>query len=303
MTSDNDINTHDSAKRFGDMLKEARESAGYSLERAAMSTRISVGFIDALEKEKFNLLPGEIFGRGFLRNLCRAYGCDAKALLDAYDIATGQVSAPQEASTVEVSTPAKTPKPPKAIKVSRKLKASDIVPQDLGPLWQKAKPWAISIPIAALLVLGLRQAYQYAAKRSAEIAEKAAENQATAVAEQAPETPAAPVEAAAPAPVAAEPSATIKGEGVEAVTLTVAEPVTISFTRDKDRQLTEQFTAGVYKLQFNEQLKLYVHDTSLVDIKFKDQTIPNAKNKGEKRFMTFAVSEEAIAKKGEKVKL
>src|SRR4051812_14423241 len=74
-----------SPKSFGASLREARELAGFSVERAAMSTRISAAFIDSLENQSFKVLPGEIFGRGFVRNLCRAYGCDSKALIASYN--------------------------------------------------------------------------------------------------------------------------------------------------------------------------------------------------------------------------
>ena len=63
--------------RFGAIFRAARESSGFTVERAAMATRISQPFIEALERDDFDKLPGAVFGRGFIRNLyhksCKDY--------------------------------------------------------------------------------------------------------------------------------------------------------------------------------------------------------------------------------------
>ena len=71
--------------RFGDMMRVAREKAGYSVEWVAMSTRISFQFVQAMEDGRLEDLPGEVFGRGFIRNLCKIYNEDEKLFLDAYE--------------------------------------------------------------------------------------------------------------------------------------------------------------------------------------------------------------------------
>ncbi|MDQ3231390.1 MAG: helix-turn-helix domain-containing protein, partial [Pseudobdellovibrionaceae bacterium] len=70
---------------FGAILKAAREQSGFSIERAAMATRISPPFVEALERGDVAKLPGAVFGRGFIRNLCKVYGVDPAEVLGAFE--------------------------------------------------------------------------------------------------------------------------------------------------------------------------------------------------------------------------
>lgn len=71
--------------KLGEMLKESRENSGYSIERVATATRISHPFIEALESGQLQKLPAEVFGRGFIRNLCKIYNEDPKPLLATFE--------------------------------------------------------------------------------------------------------------------------------------------------------------------------------------------------------------------------
>ena len=72
-TNDSEINTSDAQEqisKLGSMLTELRERCGYSIERAAVATRISPPFIQALEKGELVEFPGNVFGRGFIHPTC-----------------------------------------------------------------------------------------------------------------------------------------------------------------------------------------------------------------------------------------
>ena len=49
---------------IGQILKNAREKKGLSIEELEASTRIVAKFIKALENEDFDALPGEIYVKG-----------------------------------------------------------------------------------------------------------------------------------------------------------------------------------------------------------------------------------------------
>src|SRR5690349_16815994 len=57
------LETHVSS--FGKQLKQEREQRGISLEDISQSTKISTRFLQALEGDHFNQLPGGIFNKGF----------------------------------------------------------------------------------------------------------------------------------------------------------------------------------------------------------------------------------------------
>jgi cytoskeleton protein RodZ len=80
---------------FGEHLKREREMRGVSLDEIAAATRISTRFLEALELEAWNRLPGGVFNRGFVRTVARFLGLEEEALLAEYSLATGK---PESAS-------------------------------------------------------------------------------------------------------------------------------------------------------------------------------------------------------------
>lgn len=63
---------------FGTRMKRAREERGVSLRQIADSTKISVGFLEALERNDIGRLPGGIFSRSFVRAYAMEIGVDAE---------------------------------------------------------------------------------------------------------------------------------------------------------------------------------------------------------------------------------
>lgn len=63
----------------GERLREARERQKVSLHAIAEKTNISVRFLDAIEKNQFDKLPGGIFTRGFIRSYAAQVGLDPDA--------------------------------------------------------------------------------------------------------------------------------------------------------------------------------------------------------------------------------
>jgi cytoskeletal protein RodZ len=73
---------------FGEHLKREREMRGVSLEEISSATRISLRFLEALEREQWNLLPGGIFNRGFIRAIAHFLGLNEEDLIAEYALAT-----------------------------------------------------------------------------------------------------------------------------------------------------------------------------------------------------------------------
>ncbi len=68
----------------GSALKRAREVRGLSLDEAARDTRLRVDQLDALEREEFDVLPGEVYVRASLRTYASYLGLDPDELVLAY---------------------------------------------------------------------------------------------------------------------------------------------------------------------------------------------------------------------------
>ncbi len=98
---------------FGERLKRERELREVSLEEISSATRIARRFLEALENEQWDKLPGGVFGRGFVRSIARYLGLNEEDLLSEYDLVRGESSTPAPPKSEE-----RIPAPPKWIPVA-----------------------------------------------------------------------------------------------------------------------------------------------------------------------------------------
>lgn len=84
---------------FGSHLKHEREMRGISLEEIAASTKIQIRYLQALENNQFDQLPGTVFIKGFVRSYAKTIGCNADDLISVYDESIG--SPQQDAGQIE----------------------------------------------------------------------------------------------------------------------------------------------------------------------------------------------------------
>jgi transcriptional regulator with XRE-family HTH domain len=97
---------------LGQILREARETKGFSLAEVQERIRINAKFLKALENGEYETLPTPIHVRGFLRNYARFLGLDPQPLLDRYELNQRHRLAPVMAMTENDITP-RTPLPPR----------------------------------------------------------------------------------------------------------------------------------------------------------------------------------------------
>lgn len=70
--------------KIGSIIREKRQSRGWSLDRAADDTNISVRFLSKIENDDFTGFPGEPYVVGFIRNYAEYLGLDGEALIALY---------------------------------------------------------------------------------------------------------------------------------------------------------------------------------------------------------------------------
>jgi cytoskeletal protein RodZ len=87
---------------FGENLRRAREARNITLQEIAASTKIGTRALQALEDERFELLPGGIFNKGFVRSYARYVGLDEEQAVADYVIAAKVV--PPEVDIQALST-------------------------------------------------------------------------------------------------------------------------------------------------------------------------------------------------------
>lgn len=91
---------------FGDHLKREREMRGVSLDEICAATRISVRFLEALESEHWEVLPGGVFNRGFVRAVSRFLGLDEEGMVAEYAMAMSEHNPPPAWSRPPAPPPA-----------------------------------------------------------------------------------------------------------------------------------------------------------------------------------------------------
>ncbi|QPJ65109.1 MAG: helix-turn-helix domain-containing protein [Candidatus Nitrohelix vancouverensis] len=76
---------------FGSYLKKERELRGVPLEEIAGATKVHIQFLRAIEDNKLDQLPGEVFIKGYIRSYAKAIGSDVDEVLNVYDEAIGKL--------------------------------------------------------------------------------------------------------------------------------------------------------------------------------------------------------------------
>ena len=80
---------------FGDNLRRERDLRGVSLREIAEGTKISVRFLQALEEDRLDVLPGGLFPRAFVRQYALFLGLDPEKLVTDFVAAHGEPPAPE----------------------------------------------------------------------------------------------------------------------------------------------------------------------------------------------------------------
>jgi cytoskeleton protein RodZ len=70
---------------IGTSLREARARRGIDLVRAEADTKIRAKYLQALEDERFEILPAETYVKGFLRTYAEYLGLDGHLYVDEYN--------------------------------------------------------------------------------------------------------------------------------------------------------------------------------------------------------------------------
>lgn len=84
---------------IGKSLKEARTARKLSLEEVEEETKIRRKYLQALENEQYDVLPGQVYAKAFLKNYARFLNLDIEEVMQAYNQSSTKEE-PQEQDNV-----------------------------------------------------------------------------------------------------------------------------------------------------------------------------------------------------------
>jgi len=70
-------------EKIGESLRQAREAKNISIEDIVNETKIRSRYIEALEAEEWDIFPGQVYLKAFLKSYCHVLGIDEKPYLEA----------------------------------------------------------------------------------------------------------------------------------------------------------------------------------------------------------------------------
>ncbi len=251
---------------FGNNFKKAREAMGLTLEQIATETRIRTRFLEAIEQEDFQLLPGGIFGRGFVRSYAERLGLDTEKAVSNFERLSNYRD-PSMMDDLRVSTR-------RSNKVSRAL-----------------YPIAIGTLIILIVVV-------YMATRGSNMAVNASQAPAAVVAPPSPSpSPALP---SPPPPVAVEPTpANVEPPPAPGPIAVATDDLTleIAATESTGVKVSADGTAVVQgqilcsgmtrRVTAKNSISLVVGNAGGITIKVNDHAIPALGEKGQVRLLTI----------------
>jgi cytoskeletal protein RodZ len=70
---------------FGQQLKSLREQKGLSIQEVSEKTKIAIANLELLEKDRYELLPPEVFVKGFIRSYAQCLGVNQDEMVKRFE--------------------------------------------------------------------------------------------------------------------------------------------------------------------------------------------------------------------------
>ncbi len=284
-------------QKLASLLKKMREERAFSLEDLAETTKISVVFIKALESGELQKLPAEVFGRGFIKNICQELDQDSEALLDLYDQCFHGVIAKEKDLEVPQASPEK----------------DQVQAKNDGKTYFK-RSMTFSLSTGVLMIILLGGAYLYVSQESKiartektsnqrpsepqisrevintlKIKEKTADlPQPTTVTVKADVKPMAEKPTKIPEnQKMLETSEKAVIETTQTVTVEVISPVKVRRRIDGGKYVTEHMQPKIYHFSFEKQADFFIYNAASVSISFNGKPLGSLGKEGRRRRISF----------------
>ena len=251
---------------FGPWLRRQREMREITLREISDASKISLRYLQALEDERFDLLPAMVFAKGFLRQYARYVGLDQDEVVNRFLVAYQEEQGEDEAEEEEE----RRPEPRLALEGT----------------WK----YVILVVVLAAVLLGLVFLIPHLLGGDGDAGE----------AEPPPGVAPPTTGVGDPGPAqtpTTDPAAVPEGSGTRPraplrVTLDFREDCWVEATVDGDRRVSEMRVQGEsLQLQAQEQVEVRLGNASVVDVEVNGRPYPIDAGPGEVRRVRIDLSD------------
>jgi len=231
---------------FGEWLRRQREMREISLRDIAERTKISLRYLEAMEENRFDILPAPIFAKGFLREYARYVGLSPDEVVNHYLSVQDPEDDAEEAKKEETRS---------GRERARKTRG-----------WT----WGLFLLLAGALLLALVAVFAYWAQRRRDDSSA-----------QPPPPPIAAPPAAAPAPAGSLPPPEAPSSPLE-VALDFTDNCWVEAVMDGKNRLSELRVQGEsLQLEAKERVVLTLGNAGAVEVQVNGYPLDLGKKKGE----------------------
>jgi cytoskeleton protein RodZ len=301
------------AEAVGRQIQQDRQEAGFSREEIEHLTKISPFFLESLEAGRFLILPGEVFCKGFIRNIYRVLKKDPQAVVVEIEAIFSLIRQNHVPVERKRSLPPRGSFGPIRKSERSRLRtwsvAALILVVGSALIWRvrhskpSVDPTELSTtpePLAA--TTPATPAPTTATQPPAQSATAPTALQATA-----PQLPpvllppspsseapmnAAPAQTTAETPAPVLPPAAQTAISESQLTMVVRAPVGVRQKIDGQDYLTKEYPQGEYQFAFQEKAEFVVQDAAEVSFTFDSKTIETLGKKKEMKKITFVHSKQ-----------
>lgn len=75
---------------IGEELRRERHRKGLTIKDAEQVLHIRAAYLEALEEDNYQLIPGSVYVKGFLRNYANFLGLNGQELVNSYKLVVGE---------------------------------------------------------------------------------------------------------------------------------------------------------------------------------------------------------------------
>lgn len=256
-------------RSFGEDLRRERELRQITLREVAEATKINLRFLEALENNDFDVLPGGFFVRGFIKSYARHIGVNEEAMVNAYLMEMSQQKSrasvpPAPAAAPSAATSAAAAAPP----------AEMPAPRPSAPARPRggAGPRAVTVGASLLAFFGLAFLLWNGVRQMGQGAAQA----------PAPAPPVEPASASAGSPPAAAAPADPLPESLR-MDLHLRERAWIRILCDGRELVNRTLDAGSRRsLECRDEISLSASDAGALEVEINGRPLPLPGSAGER---------------------